>query len=186
MAVTQLAMPSSYPTKIAVRASAALATAVIAQTAASAAMIIKSTPCETAGLRQAMLQQVNAARARGHSCGGEVFGPARPVSWNERLASAAMIHSKDMAETNYFAHKSPRGTRAHHRVQAQGYEWQSVGENIAAGEEYNARTVVDGWLKSPSHCRNIMEPTYAELAVACEARPGSTYGKYWTMVLGRR
>jgi uncharacterized protein YkwD len=179
-------MPSSYPTKTVARISAAVATVLIAHTAASAGMLIKSTPCETTGLRQAMLQQVNAARARGFNCGGQVFGPARPVSWNDRLASAAMMHSKDMAETNYFDHQSPRGTRAPHRAEAQGYNWLSVGENIAAGEMYTAQNVVDGWLKSPSHCSNIMEPGYAELAVACESRPGSTYGKYWTMVLGRR
>ena len=55
----------------------------------------------------------------------------------------------------------------------------------AAGDS-TAQGVMQGWLQSPNHCRAIMDPAFAEMAVACMARPGTTYGTYWTMVLGRR
>lgn len=144
-----------------------------------------SSPCNEPGLREAVLQQVNAARVRGANCGGQVFGPAQSVSWNAQLVSAASGHSLDMAENNYFDHRSLSGTRPAQRVQATGYKWKSVAENIAAGM-FNTRTVVQGWMESPGHCVNIMDPKYNEIGVACIARPGTTYGEYWTMVLARR
>jgi uncharacterized protein YkwD len=168
------------------RACAFIATAFVLQTQATAAMTIKTTPCNVPGLREAILQQVNAVRARGYRCGSEAFRAANAMAWNQQLFSAAAVHSRDMAQNNYFDHASPRGARAGDRADAQGYKWRSVGENIAAGEDFTAISVVDGWLKSPSHCRNIMNPEFDEVAVACEKRAGTTYGAYWTMVLGRR
>lgn len=144
-----------------------------------------SSPCAEPGLREAILQHVNAARARGASCGGQFFGPARPVAWNQQLVSAASGHSRDMAENNYFDHHSLRGTRPAQRVQATGYKWRSVAENIAAGM-LDSRSVMKNWMDSPGHCVNIMDAKYTEIGVACIARPGTTYGEYWTMVLARR
>lgn len=143
-------------------------------------------PCDVPGMRDTILQQVNTLRARGASCGGRRFGTARSVTWNERLASAAASHARDMAQNNYFSHESLRGTQASHRADAQGYRWQAVGENIAAGEDFTALSVVAGWMNSPAHCNNIMDPDYTEVAVSCAARAGTVFGRYWTMMLGRR
>lgn len=168
------------------RACGAIAAAFLLQTHASAAMLIKTSPCEVPGLREAILQQVNTVRARGYDCGGERFGAARSVTWSQQLLATAAAHSRDMAANNYFAHESLTGTRAGDRADANGYKWRSVGENIAAGEDFDVSSVMAGWLKSPGHCRNILNPQFDEIAVACESRGGTTYGKYWTMVLGRR
>ncbi|MBA2675375.1 CAP domain-containing protein [Ramlibacter sp.] len=142
-------------------------------------------PCNVPGMRAAILQQVNAVRATGADCGGERFGAARTVGWNEQLFTAADVHSRDMAASNYFSHESLRGTRAYQRVEAQGYRWKSVAENIAAGD-FTVRGVMDAWMQSDGHCRNIMDPGYTEIAVSCVSRPGTTYGDYWTMVLARK
>ena len=144
-----------------------------------------SSPCAVPGMREAILQQVNAVRARGYDCGGERFGAARSLGWNQQLVSAASGHSQDMAENNYFDHRSLTGTHAQERVDAVGYKWGSVGENIAAGQ-FTAQTVMAGWMNSPGHCKNIMNPRYSEIGVACVQRAGTVYGDYWTMVLARR
>ena len=86
---------------------------------------------------------------------------------------------------NYFEHRSPEGRDVADRVSAVRYRWKSVGENLAGGDRSIAEAV-DGWLASPEHCQNLMNPRYADVAVACVARPGSEWGTYWTMVLGRR
>ena len=172
----------SFASKIAATVSAVF----LAQSFALAASPYKSAPCEVPGMRELILQQVNAARAAGYTCGGQRFSPTAAVSWNGQLYSAAVEHSRDMAENNYFSHADRRGGQAEHRVDAVGYKWGAVGENIAAGDRYTADTVVGGWLASTEHCRNIMDPDFRELAVACIARGGSTYGSYWTMVLGRK
>jgi uncharacterized protein YkwD len=47
-------------------------------------------------------------------------------------------------------------------------------------------SAVQGWVDSPSHCQNMMNPQFTEVAVACVGQPGSQWGTYWTMVLGRK
>lgn len=178
-------MRPTFKSKSFVRCSAVVVAAVLLHSYAAAATFKTSLPCPVPGMREAILQKVNAVRARGYNCGGQSFGSARPVSWNGQLESAAALHSSDMASNNYFSHVSLKGTRAQHRVDAQGYKWSSVGENIAAGD-FTVDGVMQGWLNSPLHCSAIMDPGYVDMAVACVSRPGTTYGDYWTMVFGRR
>lgn len=170
--------------ELAARSGTFLAIGLLGTSLATAATF-KARPCEVPGVQEAILQHVNAVRAKGYRCGGQGHAATRPVAWNGQLQAAAAGHSQDMAEQNYFAHQSLRGTQAAQRADAAGYKWRSVGENIAAGDT-SVPSVVRGWLDSAEHCRNIMDPAYTEIAVACMARPGTTYGTYWTMVLGRR
>src|SRR6476620_1805063 len=55
------------------------------------------------------LRRINAARAAGHSCGWHRMPPAPPLRWDGALQSAAAGHSRDMAQRNYFDHRSPEG-----------------------------------------------------------------------------
>jgi uncharacterized protein YkwD len=171
-----------FPTTLR-RAGVALAVALLSH--ASFAAVFKAKPCEVPGLREAILQQVNQVRANGYRCGSQSFGSARAVNWNPQLQSAAEAHSQDMAENNYFEHHNRRGQEAADRVDAAGYRWRSVAENIAAGNT-SVQDVMKSWLNSAGHCVNIMDPGHQEIAVTCVARPGTTYGTYWTMVLARR
>jgi uncharacterized protein YkwD len=140
------------------------------------------------GLRAApeeLLQRINGVRAAGHRCGRRNMGPAAPLKWDASLQSAATGHSLDMAKRNYFEHRSPEGADVASRASASNYRWQTVGENIAGGDRTVAE-VMQGWLESPDHCENIMDPRFADVAVACVAQPGTEWGTYWTMVLGRK
>jgi uncharacterized protein YkwD len=170
--------------KTSIRTSAVVAAALVLQSVAAAGPMKFSSPCDVPGLRQAILDQVNAARARGWNCGGQRFAAAAPLGWNERLVSAATGHSKDMAERNYFDHRSPDGLMVSQRASASKYNWKTVAENIAGGDT-TVHAVVQGWLQSPEHCVNIMEPAFTEIGVACMQQPGSQWGTYCTMVLGR-
>jgi uncharacterized protein YkwD len=138
------------------------------------------------GLRNGeALLRINAARAAGRRCGARSMGPAAPLLWNEQLRAAAAAHSSDMARRNYLEHRSPEGREVSDRVAAARYRWKSVGENLVGGDRSIAEAV-DGWLASPERCENLMDPRFVDVAVACAARPGSEWGTYWTMVLGRR
>ncbi|MET0311681.1 MAG: CAP domain-containing protein, partial [Burkholderiaceae bacterium] len=44
--------------------------------------------------------------------------------------------------------------------------------------------VMEGWLKSPGHCANIMSRDYAELGVAFAVNNRSSAGIYWVQVFG--
>jgi uncharacterized protein YkwD len=106
------------------------------------------------------------------------------LRWNAALATAANRHSTDMATRNFFSHTGSDGSDVGQRVSAAGYRWTAVGENIAGGQS-SVSSVMSGWLASAGHCNNIMGASYQDVAVACVARPGSTYTRYWTMVLAR-
>jgi uncharacterized protein YkwD len=63
-----------------------------------------------------------------------------------------------------------------------GYREKLVGENIAYGPK-SAEEVVQGWLSSPGHCENIMDPRFAEMGVAYAQGQASKRGLYWVQLL---
>jgi len=142
--------------------------------------------CSLSNFQATLLARINQVRATGADCGSDgVFGAAPPVTWNDRLAAAAGGHSADMAAQNYFSHTSADGRTLGDRVNATGYAWSSLGENIAAGYS-TVNAVMDGWVASPGHCANLMNAGFVEVGVACvPGSAGDTYSTYWTMDLGR-
>lgn len=128
------------------------------------------------------MRLINEARAASRSCGSTLYQPARALTWNSKLFNAAAGHSTDMAVNNYFSHTSKDGRTASQRVTAAGYSWRTTGENIAAGQR-TIQDVMNGWMASPGHCANIMNPNFTEVGVACAQNSTSTYKQYWTMSL---
>jgi len=49
-----------------------------------------------------------------------------------------------------------------------GYDWRAAGENIAAGYA-TPRSVVNAWMASLGHCRNILTPTFRNLGTGVAA-----------------
>ncbi|MGD8710868.1 MAG: CAP domain-containing protein [Ectothiorhodospiraceae bacterium] len=134
------------------------------------------------GVKERMLERINRLRRDARECGGENFGAAPPVTWNERLHRAALTHSQDMAEAGYFGHQGTDGLSVAGRVRDEGYPWSSVGENIASGQS-SVDSVMEQWLDSPGHCANIMEPSFRNIGAACVTGPGEDALTYWTLVL---
>lgn len=130
-----------------------------------------------------VLALVNKARSVSRRCGDAAFAPAPPVRWNEVLARVARAHSEDMAGRNYFGHDAPGGPGAAERVKRAGYRYRSTAENIAAGQT-KPEDVVAGWVKSPHHCVNLMNPVYTDMGVAYASASTSEFGLYWTQVFG--
>jgi hypothetical protein len=130
-----------------------------------------------------VLSLVNEARAKPRTCGSQKFAPAPPVEWNANLGSAALAHSRDMADRNYFAHAERDGSTVGDRASHAGYEWSAIGENIAAGQG-SADQVVSSWLSSPDHCVNVMKPEFTQMGAAYVVNQSSDTGIYWTQVFG--
>ena len=134
---------------------------------------------------EVVLGLVNQARQRGGVCGTNRFAATPPLTWNDRLAAAALAHSSEMAQHDYFDHVDRRGTGVAERARQQGYVWRAVGENIAAGQG-SAQQVVAGWLASPGHCENIMSREFAEMGAAYAINPHGALEIYWTQAFGAR
>lgn len=137
---------------------------------------------ETAGLRERdrvrreMLASVNAARKK---------AGLRPLAASPLLDKAAQRHAEDMLARGYFAHKSPSGTTVRERATAAGYAWRTIGENIAFGQT-SVDEVMETWLNSPGHRKNILTPGFAELGVGLAMGPGpdGRYQVYWVQSFG--
>ena len=109
-----------------------------------------------AGPAESVLTAINAARAKA-GCG--------PLRVNGKLEAAAKAHARAMAEQNFFGHAGKDGSRFSSRLSRQGYSYRTAAENIAAGQK-SASQVVNSWLKSSGHRRNILDCRMKETGIA--------------------
>lgn len=130
-----------------------------------------------------VLELVNQARAQPRECGAQKYPAAGPLRLNETLSRAAAGHSEDMAGKGFFSHDGSDGSTALVRVTRTGYAGRAVGENIAAGQT-TPEAAVEGWIKSPPHCANLMNPVFTEMGIAYAVNILSPTGIYWTQVFG--
>jgi uncharacterized protein YkwD len=147
--------------------------------------VAASWPAAWVALEDATLTEINRRRSLGASCGGETFGPAGPLAMQAQLRQAARCHSMDMGENDFFSHTGSDGSDPGARIRRAGYAPRTWGENIAAGYSTVA-DVVQGWMDSPGHCRNIMNGSFNETGVGYGNFPGTTYRHYWTQTFGAR
>lgn len=118
---------------------------------------------------------VNEARAEGRACGSRGWFDAAPALRSEsRLMGVAQAHSEDQRARGVMSHQGSDGSGPSERVSDAGYAWRAVGENVARGYP-SAASVMGGWLGSPGHCANLMNPAFEDLGVGLA-------GGYWTQV----
>jgi uncharacterized protein YkwD len=178
LASAQTSSPPAPAAANSAPASASRAPAPAARSPVSAVPPLGSTPA----LAARALELVNEARARGARCGAQAFAPAPPLSLSGTLASVALGHASDMALHDYFEHRDLGGKSPAERVRAAGYHEQLVGENIAYGPQ-SVDEAVQGWLASPGHCENIMDPRFAQMGIGLATGRASRRGLYWVQVL---
>lgn len=177
---TAAASPWSPPPAAA--RSAPPAPAMAARPPVSAPPAASPAPSTTPALAARALQLINEARARGAHCGAQSFGPAPPLTLSGTLASVALGHAADMAVHDYFEHQDLSGLSPADRVRAAGYQEKLVGENIAYGPK-SVEEVVQGWLASPDHCENIMDPRFAQMGIGLAPGRASRRGLFWVQLL---
>jgi len=100
-----------------------------------------------------------------------------PLKVDSRLTDAAQKHSTDMAQNNYFSHTSQDGRTFDQRIRAAGYPSPSA-ENIAKGQT-SAQQVMQSWMQSDGHRRNILNCRYSAIGVAVDKQ-----GWLWTQDFG--
>lgn len=140
--------------------------------------------CASSPEAQAMLDAVNAFRAQPRQCGSRGNFPAvGALTWSCQLETAALVHSRDMAQNSFFDHTGSDNSSAGQRATRAGYSWRTWGENIAAGYR-SVDAVMQGWINSSGHCANMMNANFRNLGSAKFSLSGSPYGVYWTQVFG--
>jgi uncharacterized protein YkwD len=106
-----------------------------------------------------VLKLTNDERAKG-GCG--------PLRMNSALTKAAEAHASDMVDQHYFAHDSLDGRSPFDRMKAAGYTGGAMAENIAVGYSSPA-AVVEGWMNSDGHRKNILNCTYTVIGIGYDA-----------------
>ncbi|WP_020392986.1 CAP domain-containing protein [Kribbella catacumbae] len=112
-------------------------------------------PAPSGGAEAQVLQLTNNERAKS-GCG--------PLRTNSALTRAADLHATDMVARHYFDHTSLDGRSPFDRMKAAGFKGGAMAENIAVGYK-SAAAVVDGWMKSEGHRRNILNCDYTMIGI---------------------
>ncbi|MFF4671648.1 CAP domain-containing protein [Streptomyces sp. NPDC001279] len=102
-----------------------------------------------------------------------------PVTTSASLTSLAQDLSEDMAARGFFDHTDPDGRSPWDRASDAGVRGLAA-ENIARGQA-DARAVMDAWMHSEGHRRNILNCDYRTLGVGVHRGPG---GPWWTQEFG--
>lgn len=99
-----------------------------------------------------------------------------PLGENWRLDNSASMKISDMIKRQYFEHARP-GTDQGFEIfiDNQNYEFIKVGENLAMGDFQTSKEVVDAWMASPSHKKNILDDQYINIGVSIQS--GIMHGK---------
>uniref|UniRef100_K3WIC0 SCP domain-containing protein n=1 Tax=Globisporangium ultimum (strain ATCC 200006 / CBS 805.95 / DAOM BR144) TaxID=431595 RepID=K3WIC0_GLOUD len=148
-----------------------LAVAVVCATTASSAEEIHHSHrlLQASNFHAAMLQAVNAERAK--------QGLAAFCT-NSKLQTAAQLHSEDQAKNNMMSHTGSNGSQMSSRITAQGFKWNGVAENVAAGQR-DVASVMQSWMNSSGHKANILG-NYKFFGMGYAYDADSNYGHYWT------
>jgi uncharacterized protein YkwD len=104
-----------------------------------------------------------------------------PLTANMTLIRLARQHSANMAKQDKMDHvldeKNPSD-----RAKDIGYNYMRLGENIAYGKGVELEAIHKGWMNSPPHRENILNPDFTEVGIGIVTDP---QGKMWfTQVFG--
>ncbi len=110
------------------------------------------------------------------------------LSLNSQLDKQANLYTNVMVQNDKLSHYLPRNY-------PKSYKGRGAGENIAAGQT-TPEKVMQGWMNSPGHRKNILKPGIDQIGIGYAKAPdnkpynqGNTDGKdydiYWTQLFGK-
>ncbi len=103
-----------------------------------------------------------------------------PLTTDAELCRVARVKSQDMKDNNYFSHESPKYGSPFDMMHKFGISYRAAAENIAKGQK-TPEAVVNAWMNSSGHRKNILSSSYTHIGVGHVAS-----GNYWTqMFVGR-
>ncbi|NBI08320.1 SafA/ExsA family spore coat assembly protein [Senegalia massiliensis] len=128
---------------------------------------------ETKSIEDQVIKLVNIERSKNGL-------PSLKKNWE--LSRVARYKSTDMRDKNYFSHTSPTYGSPFKMMEDFGIRYTAAGENIAHGQR-TAESVMDGWMNSPGHRKNILSSSFDEIGVGIAKDNNGGY--YWTQMFIR-
>jgi uncharacterized protein YkwD len=102
-----------------------------------------------------------------------------PLTLDPKLVQVAAGHSTQMAGKAKMAHDGIGDGAPHDRIIAAAPKAARTAENVAMGQQTPAE-VMQGWMDSPPHRKNILDPKLTRIGV--EVVTGPDGRPYWTQV----
>jgi uncharacterized protein YkwD len=95
------------------------------------------------------------------------------LQWDDALFKAARRHALLMLNLNMLEHQLPGEPTLEARLTAAGARFAFIEENIAVGKD--PRTIHVGWMDSPGHRRNILDPRITAVGIAAVRGTGGLF-----------
>jgi uncharacterized protein YkwD len=89
-----------------------------------------------------------------------------PLKENSQLARIAEERGRDMLRKQYFGHVAPDGESSPDVARKVGYRYKCLSENIASGHFPTNQKLIDGWMQSPGHRKNLLSTDVDEIGIA--------------------
>jgi cysteine-rich secretory family protein len=95
------------------------------------------------------------------------------LQWDESLATAARKHANRMAFYNVIEHQLSGEPDLKERLTEAGARFSMIAENIAVAP--NPETIHSGWMHSPGHRGNILNPKLTAVGIAAVRGSGGLF-----------
>ncbi|KPI48200.1 CAP domain-containing protein [Clostridioides difficile] len=102
-----------------------------------------------------------------------------PLTLDSSVSNVATKKSQDMIDNNYFSHNSPTYGSPFDMLKKFGISYKTAGENIAMGQK-TPKEVVNAWMNSEGHRKNILNPNFSKIGVGVAQKSGGSL--YWTQI----
>ena len=108
------------------------------------------------------------------------------LDFYDELLPVARDYSRRMSEERFFSHNDSRGRTVRERVDEADIKWRMIGENLAYSNGYvnPVAASIHGWMESPGHRKNILDPDFRLTAIG--AWIGSDGTVYFTEIFLRQ
>lgn len=101
---------------------------------------------------------------------------------NELLTKSAREHSANMAKQKKMDHVLD-DKKPHERIEAIGYKFMAMAENVAMGQRTPAEAVRSWMTSTAGHKENILNKEYTEIGIGIATDANGQ--RYWTQVFAK-
>lgn len=138
-----------------------------AKVAAAVKNVVSNTAADNLGKEEkSMLDIINAQRKG---------AGLKSLEIDTSLQKVAQIKAKDIADNDYFDHKSPTYGSPFDLMRRSGIAFKSAGENLSGNE--SAKAAVRAWMENNNHSANILNANfkYVGIGIADDEKYGKVY-----------
>ena len=143
---------------------------VMALVISSLTIPIQTSAASISANRKAVLKLVNQQRKKRNQ---------KKLVLDSKLNKAAQKRAKEISQE--FSHTRPNGDDCFTILMTYKAKYTTCGENIAAGQS-TAKQVMNSWMHSSGHKKNILGKKYRKMGVGYYKKKGTSYTYYWVQL----